>query len=204
MKRGTMVTIREIQKVEMVERGVVLDSSDEDIEDENAMSLASPGFQQEQLAPDSTCNAENLTGKGCVNLEEQKSIKLEIKTLKEAGTPPVLLPKDEMNGHVKPSQHGSDSILFFLIDLSTLHLTCVLRCDCGQRFDCLGVMNEAGEEPQVPNNQQSKEMKIKIKIKMKNKPHPLHHNQTHHPDPSVPCPASATSTGPPIPTTHGS
>ncbi|KAK1306222.1 Mediator of RNA polymerase II transcription subunit 25 [Acorus calamus] len=69
-------------------RRVVLDSSDEDIEDENAMSLASPGFQQEQLAPDSTCNAENLTEKGCVNLEEQKSIKLEIKTLKEAGTPP--------------------------------------------------------------------------------------------------------------------
>ncbi|KAK1310513.1 V-type proton ATPase subunit C [Acorus calamus] len=73
-------------------RRVVLNSSDEDIEDENAMSLASPGFQQEQLAPDSTCNAENLTGKGCVNLEEQKSIKLEIKTLKEAGTPPFNTP----------------------------------------------------------------------------------------------------------------
>ncbi|KAK1324955.1 hypothetical protein QJS10_CPA01g01840 [Acorus calamus] len=82
-------------------RGVVLDSSDEDIEDENAMSLASPGFQQEQLSPDSTCNAENLTGKGCVNLEEKKYIKLEIKTLKEAGTPPVLLPKDDLEGAVK-------------------------------------------------------------------------------------------------------
>ncbi|KAK1302002.1 hypothetical protein QJS10_CPB12g00778 [Acorus calamus] len=82
-------------------RRVVLDSSDEDIEDENAMSLASPGFQQEQLAPDSTCNAENLTGKGCVNLEEQKSIKLEIKTLKEAGTPLVLLLKDDSEGALK-------------------------------------------------------------------------------------------------------
>ncbi|KAK1258034.1 hypothetical protein QJS04_geneDACA014317 [Acorus gramineus] len=82
-------------------RRVVLDSSDEDIKDENAMSLASPGFQKEQLATDSTCNAKNLTGKGCVNLEEQKSTKLEIKTLKEAGTPPVLLPKDDSEGALK-------------------------------------------------------------------------------------------------------